>query len=85
MHILRAPLNHLLKKDVKWNWSDHCQKVFVKLKTAITSNLTLTHYNPNKQMYFESNASNFGLGAVLLHKEDGKLKPIHHASRTIRR
>ena len=34
MYILRVPLNHLLKKNVKWNWFDHCQKAFVKLKTA---------------------------------------------------
>ena len=33
MHILRAPLNYLLKKDVKWNWTDKCKKAFRKLKT----------------------------------------------------
>ena len=49
MHTLRAPWNHLLKKDVKWNWSDYCQKAFVKRKTALMSNLTLMYYNPNKQ------------------------------------
>ena len=56
----------------------------MKLKTALMSNLTLTHYNPNEQRYVASDTSNFGLGAVLLHEEeDGKLKPIHHASRTL--
>ena len=81
MHILRSPLNHLLKKDVKWNWMDECKKVFEKLKTALTSNLALTHYNPNKQIYVVSDASNSGLGAVILHKEDGKLKPIQYVSK----
>ena len=43
----------------------------------------MTHNNPNKQIYVASNASNSGLGAVILHKEDGKLKPIQHASRML--
>ena len=83
MHILRALLNHLLKKDVKWNWTDKYKKAFEKLKTALTSNLALTHCNPNKQIYVANDASNFGLGAVILHKEDGKLKPIQHVARTL--
>ena len=83
MHILRAPLNHLLNKDVKWNWTDECKKAFEKLITALTSNLALTHYNPDKQIYIASDASNFGLETVILHKEDGKLKPIQHVSRTL--
>ena len=83
MHVLRATLNHLLKKDVKWNWTDECKNAFGKLKTALTSNLTLTHYNPNKRIYVASDASNFSFGAVILHKEDGKEKPIQHVSRTL--
>ena len=63
IHILRAPLNQLLKKDVKWNWTD---------ESALTSNLALTHYNLNKQIYVASDARNSGLGSVILHKEDGK-------------
>ena len=47
------------------------------------SNLALTHNNLNKQIYVTSDASNSGLGAVILHKEDGKLKPIQYVSRTL--
>ena len=64
MHILRAPLNHLLKKYKKWNWTEECEKAFKKLKISLTSNVALTHYNPNKQIYVASNASNFGLGQL---------------------
>ena len=49
----------------------------------LTSNLALTHYNTNKHIYVACDASNFGFGAVILHKEDGKLKPIQHVSRTL--
>ena len=51
-----------------------CKKAFEKLKTALTSNLAL---------YVASDASNFGLEVVILHKEDGKLKPIQHVSRML--
>ena len=84
MHTLRAPLNLLLKNVVKWNWTVECKKkAFKKLKTALTSNLALTHYNINKQIYVVSDASSSDLGAVILHKEDGKLKPIQNASKTL--
>ena len=44
----------------------------------------LTHYDPNKEIYLASDASNLGLEAVLLHKEkDGQLKVVHYASRTL--
>ena len=49
----------------------------------LTLNLALTHYHPNKQIYIASDASNSGFGAVILHKENGKLKPIQHISRTL--
>ena len=48
------------------------------------SDLSLVHYDPNKEIYTVVDASNLGLGAVLLHKEDnGQLKAIAHASRML--
>ena len=61
-----------------------CQKALDNLKTALTSDLTLTHYDPNKEIYVASDANNLGLGAVFLHKEkDGQLQAVHNASRTL--
>ena len=31
MHVLRAPLNKLLKKDLTWNWSTGCQSSFEEI------------------------------------------------------
>ena len=84
MHTLRAPLNQLLKKETKWNWSPECQKAFEQIKKALTSDLSLTHYDPKKEIYVATDASGLGLGAVLLHKEEnGQLKAVSHASRTL--
>ena len=84
MHKLRAPLNELLKKDSKWEWSADCQSAFDNLKTKLTSELFLTHFNPELKTIVASDASSYGIGACILHKmPDGSMKPIAHASRTL--
>ncbi|XP_020297567.1 uncharacterized protein K02A2.6-like [Pseudomyrmex gracilis] len=67
MHILRRPLDHLLKKDVPWEWSPRCQKSFVQFKRILTSKLLLTHYNPRHEIIVATDASNEGLGACILY------------------
>lgn len=84
MHDLRAPLNKLLKKDQPWHWSSDCQTVFEKIKETLTSDLFLTHYNPNLEIVVASDASSYGLGACMLHKmPNGNMMPIAHASRSL--
>ena len=60
MHMQKARLNHLLKKDVKWNGTAECKNAFKKLKTPVTLKLALTNYIPDKQIYVASEESNFG-------------------------
>ena len=84
MHDLRAPLNYLLKKGVKWEWTNDCQRAFEKIKSVLSSDLALTHFDPQKEIIVASDASDYGIGAVLLHKfKDGSTKPVVHASRTL--
>ena len=39
------PLNHLLKKNVKWEWSDKCEKAFEIVKSRLLSSTVLVHYD----------------------------------------
>ena len=84
MHELRAPLNKLLSKNKKWCWTKECDNAFNKIKKCLLSDLALAHYDPKKELIVASDASDYGIGAVLLHKfEDGVTKPIAHASRAL--
>ena len=48
------------------------------------SDLSLTHNNLKKDIIVASDVSNFGLGALILHKEsNGQVKGVVHASRTL--
>lgn len=80
MYKLTAPLNNFLKKDVKWDWSDKCQSD----QKSLTSDLSLYHFNPKLEIVVAADASESGIGVVILPKyEDGKTKPISRASRSL--
>ena len=57
---------------------------FEKLKEVLTSELFLTHNNPDFDIIVASDASAYETGACILHKmSDGSTKPIAHTSRTL--
>ena len=84
LYELRAPLNRLLQKDVRWCWTPDCEKAFRDLQKVLTSDLLLTHYDPEFHIKVAADASQNGVGAVILHQfPDGTEKAIMHAARTL--
>lgn len=78
---LRGPLDEMLRKGEKFVWTSSHEEVFNKLKQALHSNLALVHYDPTKPLVVAADASSYGIGATLMHREkDGQLKPIAYAS-----
>ncbi|XP_060799470.1 uncharacterized protein K02A2.6-like [Neoarius graeffei] len=78
------PLNELLNKEKKWQWTSACASAFQQAKTLLTSQEVLTHYNPELPLRLACDASPYGVGAVLSHvMPDGKERPIAYASRTL--
>ncbi|XP_055918537.1 uncharacterized protein K02A2.6-like [Eupeodes corollae] len=84
MREIRAPLDNLLRDNVEFVWSKECQQSFEKFKAILSSELLLTHYNPNLPIKVAADASNVGLGAYIAHTfPDGSEKVIMHAARSL--
>ncbi|KAK7895604.1 hypothetical protein WMY93_020929 [Mugilogobius chulae] len=80
---IAAPLNHLKKKDVPWNWSAACQAAFDQLKALILSPPVLIQPQPQLCFQVHCDASDVGLGAVLMQTVEGEERPIAFASRAL--
>lgn len=80
----RGPLDDLLKIENKWQWNNIHDTCFDQLIDTLSSDLLLTHYNPELDIIVAADASNYGLGACILHRfPDGSIKAVCHASRSL--
>lgn len=80
---IAKPLTNLLKRDIKFTWSDECQKSFDTLKKALCSEPILKYPDFTKPFLLTADASNKALGAILSQGEIGQDLPICFASRTL--
>ncbi|ETN85271.1 eukaryotic aspartyl protease [Necator americanus] len=84
MRQLRAQLDALLKKNVPLKWNEECEAAFNRAKIVLASDLLLTHFDLSLNIIAAADASDHGIGAVILRRmPDGTEKAIWHASRSL--
>ena len=77
--MISHPLTQLLKKGVSFQWTQQCQEAFDLLKQALVQAPLLTVPNFSKQFVVETDASDCGLGAVLMRDNH----PISYLSKAL--
>ena len=76
------PLNQLLQGNQEW--SPRCEEAFKKAKDSLSSSHVLVHYDPSLPVILESDASQYGIRAVIFHRfPNGDERPITYASRSL--
>ncbi|XDV17974.1 hypothetical protein PO909_023762 [Leuciscus waleckii] len=65
-------------------WSEQCQQSFDELKVRLTTAPVLAYADFSLPFILEVDASYGGLGAVLSQEQNGRVRPIAYASRSLR-
>lgn len=80
---VQAPLSKLLGKSAEWQWGPEQQQAFRQLSSAIAETAQLRLPDLTRPFVVQTDASDLGLGAVLLQEYDGVLQPLAFASRSL--
>src|SRR3979490_7180 len=80
---ITVPLTRLTRKGTTWSWTEDCQKSFDFLKAAFTTAPILHHWEPDRALVMETDASDYALAAILsVIDSEGKICPLAFHSRT---
>ncbi|XP_018404622.1 PREDICTED: uncharacterized protein K02A2.6-like, partial [Cyphomyrmex costatus] len=75
------PLNKLLHKETPFLWTQECDTAFKKAKEVFQNNEILAYYDQKKPLILATDASSYGVGAVLSHiYPNGTERAIQYAS-----
>lgn len=80
---IAEPLNRLLKKGVRYTWTESCSEAVNKFKQIITQEITLQHPDFSKTFRITTDASHQKIGAVLSQIVNGLDRPIAFYSRAL--
>lgn len=72
-----TPLTRLTRKETPFIWTSECQDAFVSLKTAFTTAPILRHFDPDRHIVLETDASDYVSAGVLSQPDaNGVLHPV---------
>ena len=80
---LSQPLRELLSTKRTWMWGPSQTSAFNEIKAELTRPSTLALYSSETPTKIRSDASAYGMGAVLLQQHSDKWKPVAFASRSL--
>lgn len=82
--IMLDPLHRLLRKDVKFVWSEDCEKSFTEIKKLLCSQPVLEIFDKDLPIRIHTDASLEGIGAVLKQVQyNEKEKPVAYFSKKL--
>jgi len=66
-----APLYRLTERNKVWTWAKECNRAFITLKEKLTSAPIFAFPDFTKQFILDTDASAYGVGAVLTQRVEG--------------
>ena len=83
--MITSPLRRLTEKDATFRWSDECEMAFEKLKDLLTNAPILAYPLPDIKLSLDTDACQFGIGAILSQEQNGPERVIAYFSRSLSR
>lgn len=80
---IAKPLHRLTEKGKRFSWDDESEQAFQRLKRALIEAPVLTYPERDGLFIIDSDASQFGIGAVLSQEQGGNERVISYFSRTL--
>ena len=79
--LIAEPLSRLTKKNVRFEWNDETRKAWQTIKDKLAAAPVLAHPDLDKPFWLITDASAYGIGAILAQKDgNGKMHPVSYGS-----
>jgi len=80
---LARPLHELTRKGARFEWNERHETAFNELKRRLTTAPVLAAPRDDGRFVLDTDASDFAVGAILHQEQNGELKVIAYASRSL--
>jgi len=82
---ITTPLSSLTRKEKGWEWNDKQQEAFETLKKAMIMEPILQHFDLERPVTIETDASDYAIGAICSQPDEkGILHPVAYYSRKLK-